>query len=98
MNVFKYTCYLIPAILPQLLTQLANTKINSIMKNITKTHTKRQLAEHFVSIKITKDQLQCAIDTLKSKISLDKILNLVWQNDIDNLNILLEIQEEYKYK
>ena len=66
------------------------------MKNMTKTPTKRQLIQHFVSIKITNDQLQCAIDTLKSKISLDKILNLVWQNDVDNLNMLLEIQEDYR--
>lgn len=35
---FKYTCYLIPAILPQLLTQLANTKITSIMENITESN------------------------------------------------------------
>ena len=29
---FKYTCYLIAAILPQLITKLAFTKITSIMK------------------------------------------------------------------
>ena len=45
MNVFKYTCYLIPAILPQLLTQLANTKITSIMKKLTKTQLFNQLKD-----------------------------------------------------
>ena len=66
------------------------------MEKLTKTTTKRELVQHFVSIKITKDQLQCAINALKSKISIDKVLNLVWQNDIDNLCMLLEIQEEYR--
>ena len=45
MNVFKYTCYLIPAILPQLPTLLAFTKITSIMEKLTKTQLFNQLKD-----------------------------------------------------
>ena len=80
----------------EILTKLANTKINSIMKNMTKTPTKRQLIEHFVSIKVTNDQLKSAISILQLKISNDRILHLDNQSDIDYLHMMEEIQEQYR--
>ena len=77
----------------EILTKLANTKINSIMK---KTPTKRQLIQHFVSIKVTNDQLKSAISILQLKIINDKILHLDNQSDIDYLHMMEEIQEQYR--